>query len=55
MLASDKETNTFISKFSNIIKLLTEKDKNILNPIPQIEQILEPIFEYTKSPVKIDY
>ena len=54
-LASDGETNTFISKCFNIIKLLTEKDKNILNHIPQIEQILEPIFEYMKNPVKIDF
>jgi len=54
-IVSESDSNTFISKCFNIIKLLTEKDNKISDKIDKIEEILEPIFEYMKNPTKIDF
>ena len=47
---SDENSSSFINKSFKIMKILTEKDQNIINQIPQIEVILEPVFEYMKNP-----
>ena len=52
---SDENSSSFINKSFKIMKILTEKDQNIINQIPQIEVILEPVFEYMKNPSKIDF